>query len=95
MAWRKPKYPIPGIGPACTPELLAAGIDSVERIRELGWREAYLRWVDAYPSRINVNAALNILAAEKGVPWFAIQGADKEEVQNFVKSLRAKRGRYQ
>lgn len=91
MARKKPKFPIPGIGPACTPELIAAGVDSVERIRELGWREAYLRWVELYPSRINVNAAVGILAAEKGVPWFAIHGEEKEDVRRFVKRLRDER----
>lgn len=91
MAWKKPKYPIPGIGRAWTPELIAAGVDSVERIRELGWREAYPRWVELYPSRINVNAAVGIFAAEKGAPWFAIHGEEKEEVRRFVERLRDQR----
>lgn len=88
---RKRTGPIPGIGPVCTPELIAAGIDSAERIRELGWHEAYLRWVEMYPSRINVNAAVGIFAAQKGVPWFAIHGKEKEEVRRFVKRLRDER----
>lgn len=90
MASRRRAQPIPGIGPVCTPELWAAGVDSVERIRELGWREAYLRWVERYPSRINVNAAVGIFAAEKGIPWRSVCGEEKEEIRKLVRRLAAR-----
>ncbi|MFN7925500.1 MAG: TfoX/Sxy family DNA transformation protein [Bryobacteraceae bacterium] len=82
------KPPIPGFGPVCSPELRAVGIDSVDRIRELGWEEAFLRWVEAFPSRINVNAAVGMIAAEKGVPWQAIAGTEKEVARKMVARLR-------
>jgi hypothetical protein len=68
--------------------LRAVGIDSDATIRRLGWEEAYLRWVDRFPSRINVNAAVGMLAAEQGISWLHVSPADKERARALVKRLR-------
>ena len=84
----KPKH-IPGFGPACTPELQAVGIDSIERIRELGWEEAYLRWVERFPNRINVNAAVAMFAAEQNMSWLLVSREEKERARRLVQRLRS------
>ena len=84
---------IEGFGPVCSPELRAVGIQSVEDIRALGWEEAYLRWVARFPARVNVNAAVGMVAAELGVPWLKVGVEDKEQARRVVARLRAGRAR--
>ncbi len=45
------------------------GIETVEDLRELGWEDACVRWSDAYPLRLNVNAFSGVVAATEGVDW--------------------------
>ena len=84
---------IEGFGPVCSPELRAVGIRSVEDIRALGWEEAYLRWVARFPTRVNVNAAVGMIAAELGVPWLKVGADEKEQARRVVARLRKGRGR--
>jgi hypothetical protein len=78
-------------GPVCQPELNAIGIRSNAQIRELGWEEAYLRWVERFPVRINVNAAVAMIAAEQGIHWKAVSAQDKAKAQILVRRLRQQR----
>lgn len=84
---------IAGFGPVCTPELDAAGIRTVEDIRRMGWEEAFLRWVELFPSRLNVNAATGMLAAEQGVHWLKVDPADKGRVRALVRRIRMQSGK--
>lgn len=79
---------IPGFGPVCTPELEAIGLDSVEKIRAIGWKEAYLRWVERFPARINLNAALGMVAADRGVHWLKVAPEDRVAAKRLVFLLR-------
>lgn len=88
MASARPSPTIAGFGPVCTPELRAVGIHSAEDIRELGWEEAYLRWIERFPARINVNAAYGMLAAERGISWLELTASDKAQARSFVQRLR-------
>jgi hypothetical protein len=81
---------IAGFGPVCTPELRAIGIRSPEDIRQLGWEEAYLRWAERFPARINVNAAYGMIAAERGISWLKLSPADKARARAVVARLRAR-----
>ncbi len=76
-----------GFGPVCSPELHAVGIHSVARIEELGWQEAYLCWVARSPARINVNAAYEMIAAERWISWLDLSAADKARARSFVARL--------
>lgn len=75
-------------GPVCTPELHAVGIQSDEQIRELGWEECLLRWVELFPTRMNVNAALGLIAAEQGVDWRNVSELDRGRARSLVARLR-------
>jgi hypothetical protein len=60
----------PGLlGPTCDPELASIGIHTLDDLRDLGWEEACIRWAEAYPLRLNVNAFYGIVAAIEGVDW--------------------------
>lgn len=75
-------------GPVCSPELRAVGIDSRERIRELGWEEAYLRWAESFPARINLNMAVVMIGAEQNIDWLQVSPVDKERARRVVEGLR-------
>lgn len=76
------------LGPVCAPELRHAGIESLEQLRELGWEEAYVRWVELFPERINVNAAVAMIGAEQGIDWRKVSSADRNRAKKIVASLR-------
>lgn len=57
------------LGPTCDPELASIGFSTVEALREAGWEEVCLRWVEAFPLRLNVNAFYGVIAAVEGVDW--------------------------
>jgi hypothetical protein len=42
------------LGPTSASELAAAGIHSLEQLREIGWEDALLRLVRACPNRLNL-----------------------------------------
>lgn len=57
------------VGPTCDPELASIGFTTVEDLREAGWEEVCVRWVEAFPLRLNVNAFYGVIAAVEGVDW--------------------------
>jgi hypothetical protein len=80
------------MGPITAGELVSIGIDTVEKVREMGWPEAFLLWVEAYPERLNINAAVGLAAAEEGVPWKSLSAKEKERARTLVTNLRRARG---
>jgi hypothetical protein len=73
-------------GPVCSPELRRVGITTVEEVLELGWEEAYLRWVEEFPNRINVNAAVGMIAAVEGVHWLKVNPVEKQRARRLLQS---------
>jgi hypothetical protein len=62
--------PGPGLfGPVTSPELASLGLHTAEDLRELGWEEVCIRWVEAFPLRLNLNAFYGLIAAVEGVDW--------------------------
>ena len=77
-----------GLGGICGRELRRAGISTLERLQELGWEEALMQWTAMFPSRINVNAAVGLIAAIQGIHWLKVSPGDKERARRMVKRLR-------
>lgn len=71
----------PLLGPTCGPELAAIGIETVDDLRELGWEEACIRWSEAFPLRLNVNAFYGIVAAIEGVDWRTLDAGWKARIR--------------
>jgi hypothetical protein len=80
------------MGPITAAELVSIGIDTVEKVREMGWPEAFLLWIEAYPERLNVNAAVGLAAAEEGVSWKSLSPSEQERARTVVTNLRRARG---
>lgn len=83
----------PGLGPITGAELSSLGLDGAEVIAALGWEEVFLRWIEAYPGRLNLNAAYGLIAAVEGVDWRQISPAERQRARALVASLRRGRGR--
>jgi hypothetical protein len=80
------------MGPITAAELESLGIDSVERLQVLGCEQAFLRWVEAYPARLNVNAAVGLVAAELGVSWLNLGARDRARAVKMVNEVRREWG---
>jgi hypothetical protein len=85
-----PGSPIPG--PITSGELASIGLETVEAVAALGWEEAFVRWVEAYPERLNVNAAVGLVAVVRGVSWLHVTPNDKARARSLVDALRRERG---
>jgi hypothetical protein len=88
----KPSRPRPILGPITSAELHSIGIESVESLIAMGWEEAFLRWIEAYPERLNLNAAVGLIAAIEGIPWLEVHPNDKARARVFIDGLRRERG---
>jgi len=73
-------------------ELESLGLGSAVRIAAIGWEEAFLRWIEAYPERLNLNAAVGLIAKTEGISWLRVRAADKEHARVLVDALRRERG---
>lgn len=79
------------MGPITGAELATLGLEAPEKIRALGWEEVFFRWIEAYPERLNVNAAYGLIAVVEGVDWRQITQAEKERARALVAALRRER----
>src|SRR5262249_34150250 len=75
-------------GPTTVRELETLGLGTPEQVRAAGWPDAFDRWVEAFPARLNVNAAVGILAAVDDVDWQELPLARREEARRVVEALR-------
>jgi hypothetical protein len=80
------------MGPLTAAELESLGVSTIESLQALGWEEAFLRWVEAYPERLNVNAAVGLVAAELDVSWRTLSEKDKERARALVRRVRGEWG---
>ncbi|HEX7927401.1 MAG TPA: hypothetical protein VF678_07410 [bacterium] len=78
------------MGPVTAAELAAIGLSSPAKIRALGWEAAFERWVERYPNRLNVNAAVGIVSVVDNVSWLKLPAARKAEARRVVEALRAR-----
>lgn len=80
-----PRRPAPAsprlLGPTCDPELASLGLETVEDLRELGWEEVCVRWAEAFPLRLNLNAFYGVVAAIEGVDWRELDDGWKRRVR--------------
>lgn len=77
------------IGPVCARDLVAAGIDSPEKLKELGAQEAFLK-LCLHTKKFCFNAAYlyALEGAIKNCDWRAIPENKKIEFKAFTAKLR-------
>lgn len=73
-------------------ELRSVGIDTLEKLRELGWEEAMVLWCQAFPERIHAMAAYALIGAELGVNCLQLSEEQKGRAKGLVRRLRREAG---
>lgn len=69
-------------------ELRAVRVATLEDLQDLGWEEAFLRVVEMFPERLNLNMAAALIGAELGVDWRKIPVPAKDRARRLVERLR-------
>lgn len=84
------------VGPKLAEKLVAAGIDSPEKLRQMGAKEAFKKMYPGGDSYGDFNAAYlyALEGAIRGCDWLDIPDRIKEEYKQYAQELQAnKRGR--
>ncbi|HBY59099.1 MAG TPA: hypothetical protein DEH78_04715 [Solibacterales bacterium] len=68
------------LGPVTGAELRALGIATIERLRELGWQEAWALWRERFPERAHLIAGYAIAGAAEDADWRKLPDWLKREV---------------
>lgn len=75
------------IGREMEKKLAAVGIDSPEKLRELGAEQAFARLKRAYP-RVCLVHLYSLEGAVKGIPFDCLSAERKRELKGFSDSLK-------
>lgn len=75
---------LPNIGPVVAQQLIQAGIETPEQLRELGSREAWLRILAFDPSAC-VNRLMGLEGAIRGMRYKDLPEQDKAQLRAFVR----------
>jgi hypothetical protein len=73
-------------------ELASIGIRTVEEMRDLGWEEVCIRWVEAFPLRLNLNAFHGVQAAIEGIDWRRLDEESKRRARQLRDRLAREQG---
>lgn len=94
---KKNRYPIgetpieeaKNIGIITGSELRTLGIDTIEKLKMLGWEKAFLKWVGHYPQRLHTIVGYVVMGAVYDQPCFKLDPELKAEVKNLIKELKS------
>lgn len=78
---------LPNIGPKLAENLRRVGVDSPERLRELGTRETFLRIRAQVDPTACFHQLTALAGAEAGIPKKALSQAEKMALRAFFDSL--------
>jgi uncharacterized protein YdeI (YjbR/CyaY-like superfamily) len=76
------------IGPVTGVELRSVGIDTVEKLKSLGWERAFEQLIQMYPHRLNLNMAVGLIAAIEDKDWRKIDPEEKAEARALIRARR-------
>jgi DNA transformation protein len=79
---------LPNVGPALARELLAAGVDSAARLRQLGPLAAWERVREVNPERDCASSLLALEGAVRGVRWMAIDEPERRRLGAYAAARR-------
>ena len=84
------------VGPKLAAKLLAAGIDSPEKLRKMGAKKAFEKMYPSGDSYGDFNAAYlyALEGAIRGVDWLDIPDKIKQEYKEFAQNLQANKSRF-
>lgn len=75
-----------GIGPVTIDRLSMVGIDSVDKLEELGALGAYLLFKDAFPKWASLNALWGLQAALMDIDWRELPEELKDQLRVEVEN---------
>ena len=78
----------PNIGKILTQKLIEAGIPSIEELRKVGTKEAFLR-ITAVDNSACYNTLYALDGAVQGIRWHYLPEEKKEELRQFLQKPRA------
>ena len=76
------------IGPVTAKELKSIGLSSLEKLKELGWKEACFQYGFHYPERLNLNAFCSVIGAIQEQDWRSISPELKEQAKQIINDLK-------
>lgn len=75
-----------GLGPKSSERLSAVGIDTAEKLEELGAAEAYRLLQDAFPDWVSLNALWGMQVALMEIDWRQLPPEVKEQLLGELES---------
>ena len=76
------------LGPLTASELESIGISTLEQLRDLGWETVCIRYAEAYPERLNLNAFTSVIGAIEDRDWRAINSDSKARARELIRRLK-------
>ena len=77
------------LGPVSAAELESIGIRTLAQMRQYGWEEVCVRWAEAFPARINLNAFISVIGAIDDVDWRRVDPELRRQAQSLARRLKA------
>jgi hypothetical protein len=71
------------LGPVSAEALVAAGVRSLEELRQIGWREAWDRLASRYPSYAHLNMGRALAGAIQDCDWRELPSAELDALRSF------------
>ncbi len=69
-------------------ELRSVGIETLEKLKSMGWERAFNKWTDMYPERMNLNALKAIVTAAEDQSWTDMDPEIKAQARDFMAELK-------
>ncbi len=91
MATATPIEEARNVGPVTAKELRAVGIDTVEKLKGMGWEAAFETIALAFPERLNVNMAVGLIGVVEDCHWQRVPAGMKAEARELVRALKSAR----
>ncbi|MAF90865.1 MAG: TfoX/Sxy family DNA transformation protein [Bdellovibrionota bacterium] len=72
------------IGPITAAELKIVGLDSLQKLREVGAEEAFLLVIEKFPERLNLNFLYALFGSCRELDWRDISIEDRNALEQFL-----------
>ncbi|MEM7647039.1 MAG: TfoX/Sxy family DNA transformation protein [Pseudomonadota bacterium] len=76
------------LGPTTAAEMQVMDIHCLEQIQEIGWEDFYIRYVELFPHRLNLNALTAILGAIEDQDWREVDPQLKAQAKSLIQKIK-------
>ncbi len=67
------------LGPTTGNELRSLEINTLEKLKALGWEKVFLRWIELYPYRLKLVVACVLIGAVEDYKYYEIDAELKDD----------------